>query len=375
MENKTLNVALLGQRFMGRAHSNAWLQAPRFFDLPLKPVLKVAVGRDDEVLSGFAENWGWEGTSTDWKEVIEREDIHVIDISLPTHLHHEVAMAAAKAGKHIFCEKPFCRSVGEAEEMKAAAEKAGVVHYVNHNYRRCPAVSLAKRLIEAGEIGEVYHWRGAYQQGWLVSPDTPHRWQLTKEGAQGGPLWDLHSHTVDLAHYLVGDISTVQCRTKTFIEERPLSDGTGGTGKVTVDDAALMMVEFCNGALGTFEATRYASGRMNRNTFELYGSKGAMTWDLEDMNRLKFYSNADGETRGWRDILATDPSHPYVANWWPPGHIVGYEHSFVHAVADFVVAVEEGNGILPDFGDGLKILQVLEAAQKAATTGGVEVVS
>lgn len=365
-----MNIAIIGHRFMGRAHSNAWSQAPKFFDLPAKPILKVACGRDESALDAFAQNWGWQETSTDWQEAIARDDIDVIDIALPTHLHAEVAIAAAQAGKHIFCEKPVSRSTTEAEAMLAAAEETGIVHYLNHNYRRVPAIALAKHLIEEGSLGDIYHWRGAYQQSWLTDPNKPIDWKLRKATAGAGPHFDLGSHSVDLAHFLVGEIKSVSCLATNFIKERPLAENPAETVPVEVEDAALMMVEFQNGALGSFENTRFATGHRNRNTFEIYGSKGALTFDLQDMNRLQFYSNDDPPgARGFRDILATEPNHPYVGQWWPPGHIIGYEHSFVHAVADFVNAVDAGTQIAPNFKDGVQIMRVLEAALSSAESG------
>jgi len=366
---ETVNVAILGHRFMGRAHSNAWSQAAKFFDLPIKPVLKVAAGRDRDALQAFADRWGWEEIVTDWREAVNREDIHIVDIALPQHLHHEAALAAAKAGKHLFCEKPLAVTSALAEEMRAAAEAAGVVHYLNHNYRRAPAVTLARQLIDEGRIGTIYHWRGAYQQSWLVDPNVPVNWKLRKETAFAGPQWDLNSHSVDLAHYLVGDIRAVSGMMRTFIPERPLAEDPSRTGPVEVEDAALMMVEFANGALGTFEATRFATGRRNHHTFEISGSKGALAWDLEDLNRLHFYDNTEApHVRGWRNILATERIHPY-ANWWPPGHIIGYEHTFVHAVADFLKAVAVNGPIEPNFHDGVRIMKVLEAGLESAETG------
>ncbi len=368
--NETLNVALLGHRFMGRAHSNAWIKAPLFFDLPAKPVLKVATGRDEAALAEFAGRWGWEETATDWQATVAREDIDIVDISLPTHLHYETAMAAIRAGKHIFCEKPFTITSAEAEELAEAADAAGVVHYLNHNYQRCPAVALAKQLIDEGRLGTIHHWRGAYQQSWLIDPDVPVDWKLRKATAGAGPHWDLSSHAVDMALFLAGEIETVHCLTKTFTPERPLAEDPTKRGAVEVDDASLMTVEFANGAVGTIETTRYATGRRNHHTFEIYGSKGAITWDLEDMNRLRFWSEDDEpHTRGWRDILATEAVHPYAAKWWPPGHVIGYEHAFVHAVADFIEAIAEKRTITPNFHDGARIIRVLEAGLRSAESG------
>lgn len=367
MEKK--RIALLGHRFMGRAHSNAWRQVSKFFDAPYEPVLQVVCGRDRADLETFASRWDWQEVETDWVKVMQRDDIDIIDIALPTHLHAETAIAAAEAGKHIFCEKPFCNTLSQAEAMLQAAEKAGVVHYLNHNYRRCPAVHLAKQMIEAGELGEILHWRGAYQQSWLLNPDHPIDWKLRKKTAAAGPLWDLGSHAVDLAHFLVGDFANITCQTTQFQKERPLAEDPSKTGEVEVECSALMLAEFRNGAQGTIETTRYASGRRNRHTFEIYGTGGSLAWDMEDMNRLQFYSEKDPRSQaGFRSIMVNEPVHDYAKNWWPPGHIIGYEHGFVHAAADFLEAIKSGSAITPDFGDGVRITKVLEAALESAET-------
>ena len=370
-----IRIALLGHRFMGRAHSNAWSQVTKFFDPPLKPVLQVVCGRDEADLRAFADRWGWAEVATDWRSVIERDDIDVVDIALPTYLHADTAIASAEAGKHIFCEKPLCNTVAQARAMRDAAKKAGVTHYLNHNYRRCPAVTLARQLIDEGKIGEIYHWRGAYQQSWLVNPDHPIDWKLRRETAAAGPLWDLGSHAVDLAHFLCGDFANLTCQGKHFIAERPLASDPSQRGEVEVECAALMMGEFTNGALGTIETTRYATGRRNRHTFEIYGSEGALSWDMEKMNQLQYFSQSDEpRTIGFRDIGVTERCHDYVKNWWPPGHIIGYEHGFVHAVEDFLEAVHERKRIEPDLDDGVKILEVLEAALRSMESGARETV-
>ena len=379
---KPLRIAIIGYNFMGKAHSNAWRQAAKFFDLPLAPVLQVACGRDEAAVRAFADRWGWNHVETDWRRAVARDDVDVVDVSLPQHLHHDVAVAAAKAGKHLFCEKPMALSVADAEDMLAAVQAAKVRHYLNHNYRRCPAVQLARQLIDEGSIGRIFHWRGAYQQDWIVDPEFPLTWHLKKETAGSGPHGDLNSHSVDLARFLVGEIKTVSCLTARFIAERPLpgkgastfSAGTGGEsremGPVTVEDASLMNVEFANGAVGSFEATRFATGRKNHNVFEIYGSEGALSFDLERMNELQFFSRKDpAHAQGFRTILATEPVHPYIANWWPPGHVICYEHGFVHGVADFVRAIETGEPISPDFSDGVACVKVLEAGLHSAAEG------
>lgn len=378
---KKLNIAIIGYKFMGKAHSNAWRQASRFFDLPMEPVLKVACGRNEKQANDFAKKWGWEEVETDWRKVVARPDIDVIDISLPQHLHYEVAIAAAENGKHIFCEKPMCFTLAQAREMVAVAESNNIVHYLNHNYRRTPAIMLAKQLIDQNKIGRIFHWRCAYQQDWIVDPAFPLTWHLQKETAHAGPHWDLNSHSVDLARFLIGEISSVSCLTSNFIKSRPLpgegaatfSAGAGGNqemGEVTVEDAALMMVKFENGALGSFEASRFASGRKNHLHFEIYGDKGSLCFDLERMNELQFYSREDNaEAQGFRTIIVTEATHPYISHWWPPGHIIGYEHQFVHAVADFVSAIHTDSPISPNFRDGMKCISVLEAGLRAAASG------
>lgn len=377
---KTLNIGMVGYKFMGRAHSNAWKKASLFFDLNCEPVLKVVCGRNETSLKEFATKWGWEEIETDWKKVVARPDIDIIDIALPQNLHHDVAVAAASAGKHIFCEKPMAMNSVQAEEMLKACERHKVTHYLNHNYRRTPAVALAKKMIAEGYVGRIFHWRCAYQQDWIVDPEFPLTWQLRKEIAQAGPQWDLNSHAVDLAHYLVGKITSVSAMTANFITERPLAEeSTSGNltadaipdkrGKVSVEDAALMMVEFQNGAIGSFEASRFSTGRKNRLCFEIYGSKGSIIFDLERMNELQCYSLADKEgMQGFKTILVTESVHPYVGHWWPPGHIIGYEHAFVHAVYDFVTALEANTSVEPNFKDGVEIIRVLEAGLKSAET-------
>ena len=380
MAAKTHNIALVGYKFMGKAHSNAYLKAARFFDVPQEPRLKVACGRHAAGLAEFAACWGWEETETSWQALVDRDDIDLIDVSSPTHTHQEIVLASAGAGKHILCEKPLALSAGEALQMYDAVKQAGVIHMLGHNYRRVPAVRLAKQLIEAGRLGTIYHWRGAYLQDWIVDPAFPLTWHLRQETAGYGPHADLNSHSVDLARYLVGEIKSVQCLLSTFIHERPLPDEAGeqafaaisgsGTGRVTVDDASLMMVEFENGAVGSFEATRFASGRKNYNHFEIYGSEGSLGFNLERMNELRYFSRKDrGGEQGFRTILVTESSHPYIAGWWPPGHVIGYEHTFVHQVVDLLRCIEAGQEATPNFYDGLRCAQVLDAAAQSHREG------
>lgn len=378
---KTVNVALIGYKFMGKAHSHAWRTVSRFFEPEVQPVLKVVCGRHEAPLRAFAERWGWEEIATDWRSVVDRKDIDIVDISTPTYLHHDIAVAAAAAGKHIFCEKPLALDTGQARSMFEAAQQAGIVHYVNHNYRRCPAVALARQFIDEGKVGRIFHWRGAYLQSWIIDPAFPLTWHLRKETAGAGPHYDLNSHSVDLARYLVGDIASVAAMTSKFITERPLDtsdsggafDATSGTtekGEVTVDDAAFMLAEFVNGALGSFESSRFAAGRKNYNSFEIYGSKGSLAFNLERMNELEYCSLSDDvRAQGFRTIQGTEPAHPYVDRWWPPGHIIGYEHTFIHAVSDFLDAITKGSTIRPTFEDGLKVMQTLAAGLESAASG------
>ena len=376
-----LNVAIIGQNFMGKAHSHAWLNAPRFFDLPLNPVLRVACARDQGGLKRFAENWGWQETASDWREVVARDDVDVIDSCTPTDLHAEIAIEAARHGKHVFCEKPIALTAAEARAMLDAVTAAGVTHYLNHNYRRVPAVALARRLIDEGFVGRIYHWRSAYLQDWIADPSFPLVWHLQKSRAGSGPHHDLGSHLIDLARYLVGEVASVSALSTTFVSERPLpgagaatfSAGSGGAGQmgtVDVEDAMSLLTEFEGGALGSFEVSRFAPGRKNHNTFEIYGSDGSIVWDLERMNELQVFSVHDpAHAQGFRTIIATENQHPYVAAWWPPGHLIGYEHTFHHAVADFVRAVASGERVRPDFEDGLREATVIDAALEAAASG------
>lgn len=380
---KKLNIAIIGAKFMGKAHSSAWSRVHRFFDVPFQPVMKVACGRPGSSIESFSARWGWESVSTDWRETVNRADVDVVDISAPPYLHHEIAIEAAKAGKHIFCEKPLCLTYQQALEMYAAATKAGIVHYLNHNYRRCPAIMLAKQLIEEDRLGRLFHWRSAYLQSWIVDPDFPLTWHLRRETAGSGPHADLNSHLLDLARFLVGDVRQVTAMTAQFIKERPLPvEGSSGAfqagqkvegrtmGQVTVEDAAFMLARFENGALGSFEATRFAPGRKNFNTFEIYGSRGSVTFNLERMNELNFFSADDpAAAQGFRNIVVTESTHPYLQAWWPPGHIIGYEHTFVNAMADFLNAIESGTEMRPNFADGVKEMAVLGAALQSAETG------
>lgn len=382
MMKKTLNIAIIGMGFMGRAHSNAWSQLNKFFDTEYEICLKAVAGKNEERTRQFAERWGYESYTTDWHTLLDREDIDVIDILTPTYLHKEMAVAAMKAGKHVICEKPCSLTWEECHEMAETAAKAGVVSYLNHNYRRVPAVALAKQMIEEGKLGTIYHYRGSYLQEWIMDENFPVTWQLKKETAGGGALYDLASHNVDLARYLVGEPVAVTAMLRTFVKERPepgensavfsAGDTSGSQKKlpVTVDDAASLVLEFENGAMGSLEASRFATGRKNYNCFEIYGSKGALCFDLERMNELQYYDNTEPNAqRGYRTILVTEGEHPYVGAWWPQGHIIGYEHTFVHAFKEFVHAIAEGGSMTPDFTDGEKIIRTLQAAQISSREG------
>jgi predicted dehydrogenase len=375
MAKRTLNVAMIGYDFMGRTHSNAWRQVGRFFgDLPNDPVLKVVVGRTEAKVQEAQQRLGFEQHATSWQEVVARKDIDVVDICTPGDSHAEIAIAAAESGKAILCEKPLANSVADAERMLAAAEKANVVHMLCHNYRRCPAVKLAKQLIVAGEIGDIHHYRGVYLQDWIVDPSFPLVWRLQKARAGSGSLGDILSHTMDLSRYLVGEPIAVSGLLKTFINERPLPDDPSKGGKVDVDDAAQALVKFASGAVGYYEGSRFATGRKNYNRLEINGSRGSLVWDLERMNELEVYTES-GPNSGFRTISVTDGKHPYMAAWWPPGHIIGYEHSFTHTVYDFVRAIADQKLPEPNFVDGLQNQRVLDAIERSASTGQWQTIS
>ena len=358
-----VNVAMIGTQFMGRAHSNAWRQVHAFCAPPVDPVMKVVCGRNPETTAEAAARLGFAESATDWRAVIARDDIDVVDICTPGDSHAEIAIAAAEAGKVVFCEKPLANTLAEAEEMLAAVERAGVLHMLCHNYRRAPAVALAKRWIDAGEIGEIRHYRGVYLQDWIVDPEFPRVWRLEKAKAGSGALGDIASHSLDLARYLVGEIAEVSGLLETFIDERPLEDGSG-RGRVDVDDAALTLIRFADGAIGSVEGSRFAPGRKNHNRFEINGSKGSLAFDLERMNELEVYTEA-GPDSGFRTVLATDASHPYVEGWWPPGHVLGYEHTFTHTVLDLLRAIDSGEVPTPNFADGVTNQRVLDAIERS----------
>jgi predicted dehydrogenase len=370
---KPLNIGMVGYGFMGRAHSNAFSQAPHFFDLAYQPVLKAACARNAEKLKPFAEQWGYQSTETDWRKLIERKDIDLIDIAAPNDMHKEIALAAAAAGKMVMCEKPLGRNAAESKEMVAAVEKAKVPNMVWYNYRRVPAVTFAKQLIDEGKLGKIFHYRAKFLQDWTISADLPQGgqglWRLDVGVAGSGVTGDLLAHCIDTAMWLNGGIDKVVGMTETFIKERH-HNLTGKTEKVGIDDASLFLCRFDNGSLANFEATRYARGHKALYTLEINGEKASIFWDLHDLHRLQYFDHRDeGTTRGWRSIHITDGDHPYMGKWWVPGLQIGYEHSFVHQAADFIQGLDSGKPAAPTFKDALATDLVTDAVLKSARTG------
>ena len=398
-ETQPLRVGMVGYAFMGAAHSHAWRTAPRFFDLPLAPQLTAVAGRNEEGVLAAAAKYGWDSVETDWRALIDRDDIDLIDICTPGNTHAEIAIAALEAGKHVLCEKPLANSVAEAEKMTLAAQAAaerGVLSMCGFSYRRTPALALAKRMVDDGRLGEIRHVRAQYLQDWLSDADAPLTWRLDKSKSGSGSLGDIGAHSIDATQWITGmDISGVSALLETFVEERPLAGdfvglgGHGGAngpkGPVTVDDAALFTARFgrkhdagtASGATGTgdgagtapigiFEATRFALGRKNAMRLELNGTKGSLAFDFEDMNSLQFYEAALEPDAGFRKIMVTEPSHPYTANWWPTGHGLGYEHGFTHQVVDLVSAIHAGEQPSPSFADALQVQKVLAAVEASA---------
>ena len=381
---KRLRVGLIGFKFMGKAHSNAWRQVQRFFDLPVEVEMRALCGPPAEAAEAHAaaKTLGWADVDLDFKKFVRRGDLDLIDICTDNFLHAPMGIAAAQAGKHVLCEKPLTTSLAEAKRMLAAARKAGIVHGLSHNYRAAPAVAYARELIDRGLIGKIYHWRAVYLQDWIMDPNFPLVWRLVKSRAGSGAHGDLNAHVIDLARYLVGEITQVNGLMETFIKERPLLAEAGGglgetrrktaqkMGRVTVDDATLFMARFANGAVGSFEATRFAGGRRNYNCFELNGSKGSLVWNLERMNELQYY-NADDPAgqQGFRTINATEPPHPFIKAWWPAGHIIGWEHTFTHTVYKMIMAVAGKKKMSPDWQDGVKNQAILDAVEASAKSG------
>ncbi|MEF2243619.1 Gfo/Idh/MocA family protein [Paenibacillus sp. IITD108] len=373
---KSVRVGMVGYKFMGKAHSNAYRALPMFFPDSIKPEMKAICGRNPDGLEQARAQFGWESSETDWRELIKREDIDLIDINAPSDAHKEIALAAAAAGKHLFCEKPLALTLADSKEMLAAAEKAGVKHMVGFNYRFAPAVQLAKKIISDGRLGKIYHFRGWFLQDWIIDPSFPLVWRLQKEIAGSGSHGDLGAHVIDMARFLVGEFKEVIGMSETFIKQRPIAEamtglsakggGGGPKGDVTVDDATLFMARFDNGALGSFEATRFAAGHRCTNSFEINGSKGSIKFDFERMNELQVFFTDDAEdVQGFRRVLATDPAHAYMDAWWPAGHTIGYEHTFTHEVHELMQAFAEDRQPVPNFVDGVKCQAVLEAVDKS----------
>jgi predicted dehydrogenase len=377
---KALNVGMIGYGFMGRAHSNAYRKVNQFFKLEYQPVLKACAARKEDKIKAFAENWGYESYETDWRRLIERDDIDVIDIGSPNNTHKEIVLAAAEAGKMILCEKPLAMDVAEAEEMVAAVERAGVPNMVWFNYRRVPAITLAKQLVDEGRIGKPFHYRALYLQDWTIAADVPQGgaalWRLDASVAGSGVTGDLLAHSIDTAEWLNGPIRRVCARTETFVKERVHAE-TGQVQPVSIDDACMFLAEFANGSLGTFESTRYARGRKNFNTFELNGERGSVYFDLEDPQYLQYFKYSDPKTgqkteahlTGWQKIHVTNFEHPYMDHWWVPGCTIGYEHTFINALADFLKGLETGTPAQPDFRSGLQTQKVCDAVLQSAREG------
>ncbi|WP_020390735.1 Gfo/Idh/MocA family protein [Kribbella catacumbae] len=376
-----LGIGLVGYAFMGAAHSQAWRSAPRFFDLPLRPEMTVLCGRNADAVTKAAGKLGWSQTETDWRKLLTRDDVQLIDVCTPGDSHAEIAIAALQAGKHVLCEKPLANTVAEAEQMAAAAAEAaasGIRSMVGFTYRRVPAIGLARQLVAEGKLGTIRHVRAQYLQDWIADPEAPLSWRLDKEKAGSGALGDIGAHIVDLTQYITGDrITEVSGQLETFVKERPVAaehSGLAGTagaerGPVTVDDAAIFLARFADGALGVFEATRFATGRKNAIRLEINGQLGSLAFDFEDLNELHFYDATEpAETAGFRRILVTEAVHPYVAAWWPPGHLLGYEHGFTHQVVDLVTAIAEGTDPAPSFADGLQVQRVLAAVEDSSAS-------
>lgn len=377
---KQLRIGLIGYGFMGRTHSNAYKRLNDFFPCEHRPVLKVICGKEAAVAQAFAANWGYERSVTEWREVVEAADVDLVDIAAPNAVHCEIALAAAQAGKMVLCEKPLAMNVAQAEQMVAAVEKAGVPNMIWYNYRRVPAISLARQLVDEGRVGKPFHYRATYLQDWTISPDVPQGgdalWRLDAAVAGSGVTGDLLAHSIDTAMWLNGPIARVTAKTKTFVTERQHAL-TGKVQPVTIDDACMFLAEFANGSMGTFESTRYARGRKNFNTFELNGADGSLYFDLEEPEYLQYFEymqkqsgkKLESHVTGWRKIHTTNSEHPYMNRYWVPGTCIGYEHTFLNALADFVMALERGERTQPDFRGGLQTQRVCDAVLESAKSG------
>jgi predicted dehydrogenase len=369
---KSLRIGLIGCGFMGRTHSNGYNRLPNFFpELAPQPELKAVCARNERKVKAFADQWGYASYETDWKKLVARDDIDAVDICAPNHMHAEIAIAAANAGKMVLCEKPIARTLTEGEEMVKAVEKAGVKNMVWYNYRRVPAVTLAKNIIDSGKLGRIFHYRANFLQDWTINPDLDQggsNWRMDVETAGSGVTGDLLAHCIDTAMWMNGAIKDVSAVTETFVKER-VHQLTGKMQKVGIDDACIFHCHFENGSLGLFESTRYARGHKALYTFEINGEKGSLRWDLHDMNRLEYFDYADDSTvRGWRSILVTDSDQPYMGKWWVPGLIIGYEHTFVHQIADFIKNIEAEEPGVPTFRDALETQKVCEAVLHSAAS-------
>lgn len=373
MAKKPLNIGMIGYGFMGRAHSNAYRRVGNFFDLAYEPVLQAVCGRNKKAVKAFANTWGYQSIETDWRELLKRDDIDAVDICVPNNLHAEIAIAAAKAGKMVLCEKPLSMNAREGERMVKAIEKAGVANLVWYNYRWIPAVSLIKQVVDSGRLGKIFHYRANFLQDWTISPDVPQggpgTWRLDADAAGSGVTGDLLAHCIDTAMWINGSIKDLTAMTETFVKKRKHAD-SGKMREVGIDDAATVMTHFDNGSLGLFESTRYARGHKALYTLEINGEHGSFMWDLHDLNRVSWYEHGgDGRLRGWTSILVTDGEHPYLGRWWVPGLSIGYEHSFVHAVADFLEGLKKGKPVSPTFRDALETTKVCDAIIKSGKTG------
>ena len=371
--SKPLNIGMIGYGFMGRTHSNAYCSVGNFFDLEYKPVLKAVCARNEEKVKAFADNWGYESYETDWRKLIARDDIDAVDICTPNNLHKEIAIAAAQAGKMILCEKPLSMDVAEGEEMCQAVEAAGVKNTVWYNYRRVPAVTMAKNIVDSGKLGRIFHYRAQFLQDWTISTDLPQGgealWRLDADAAGSGVTGDLLAHCIDTALWINGGISSVTAMTETFIKERTHT-ATGEVTPVKIDDACAFLARCDNGSMAIFESTRYARGHKALYTLEINGEHASIRWDLHDLHRLEYFDHAiEGPMRGWRSIHVSDGEHPYMDHWWVPGLQIGYEHSFIHQVADFLQGVADGTPVGPTFRDALETQKVCDAVLASGKSG------
>ena len=380
MAKKELNVGLVGYKFIGNAHTSGWSRIPMFFETDAKINLRAICGRDEAWVSENASKLGWQSYETSWRALVERDDIVIIDITAPSNVHKEIAMYAASRGKHDFCEKPLALTVDDAKEMTALARRTGIVNQVGFNYRFVPAILQAKKLIDQGKLGKIFHFRGRFLQDWIIDPEFPLVWRLDKDVCGSGSLGDLGAHVIDTARFLVGEIDCVSAMSETFVKSRPIVErmeglsGKAGAdaprGEVRVDDATIMMFRFSCGALGVIEATRFAQGHKNDMGFEINGEKGSLRFSFERMNELEYFSADDEEgAQGFRLIQCSEGVHPYAAHWWPAGHVLGYDHTFVHELYEFAQAVARGGSASPDFAEGARCCAVLDAAERSAASG------